>query len=606
MKNLKLLCLICFALFSCGKEDKISTTPNTNPPVIELDNFEPEIDPVNASVTGLVSDEAGKPLSGVQITLKDFNSTILSKTTDENGVFVFNQIPMNAAGTYILVKNEGFFNGSKRFFPKAGSQNYARIKLLAKNIIGTISSNSGGEVVGESGNKIIFPENSIITSSGEIYEGNVTVAARWISPDANNLAEIMPGDLQGVNSSYEEEALATYGMAAVELTGANGEALNLGNGQQAEVTFYLPPEMRADAPSEIPLWSFNEEFGLWQEEGTAILDDFKYVGQVSHFSFWNCDAPFPLVYVSGIILTENGAPFSNASVCVNIVNSSGNGACGGTDNNGYFAGKMPANEELTFSVNQGGCNFELASGSVFGPFSADTDLGIIELNDPDIIEITGTVLDCSGNPLTNGWLEFTLGNQTSFYTLQNDNSVSLSMYNCGNVTGLFVKGFNLDDLQESDLLTYPVSPSINIGEVTACGNGLDEYFTLTINGDSRTLNMVSHNDNAQAEPDATWLHAKSSNQDFIKYGFIGNDVGIYNDDDTDVFFGSVTFPNLGILDQECGGVPCGPSELIITEYGEIGEKIKGTFSGVATFYSNSGPNLEDASYSGAFEFYREF
>lgn len=606
MKKLTILSLLCFVFFSCRKDPNLTSTSNFNPPVIDLSNFNPEIEAVIASVAGLVSDEAGKPLSGVQVALNDFISNVSNTTTDENGAFVFNQIPMNAAGTYILVKKQGFFNGSTRFFPKEGSLNYTRIKLLAKNIIGTLSSSSGGEVVGESGNKISFPPNSVITSTGEIYNGNVTVAARWIDPTAVNLPEIMPGDLQGVNSDYEEMALVTYGMTAIELTGTNGEELNLGNGQQAEVTFYLPPEMREDAPSEIPLWSFNEEFGLWQEEGIAVFDDFKYVGQVSHFSFWNCDAPFPLIYISGKIVDENGTPLSNVTVCANFVNGNGYGACGDTDNNGYFNGKMPASEELFFSIKLGDCSFDI--GSVYGPFTSNTNLGVINASNPDIeiVEISGNIIDCSGNPLTNGFVKFTLGNQTTFQYLNDESEISFSMANCDEATGLLVTGINMNDFQQSDPLTFPVSSSIDLGEIVACGNGLDEYFILTINGDSRTFPFISHDNDAQAEPGATWILVEDTNQDFLIYGFNGNKVGVYDDDGIDIFYGSVTFPNLGVLDQECGGVPCGPTELIITEYGQIGEKIKGTFSGIATFINNSGPNLEDASYSGSFEFYREF
>jgi hypothetical protein len=35
------------------------------------------------------------------------------------------------------------------------------------------------------------------------------------------------------------------------------------------------------------LWSFDEAKGLWKEEGQAIKTGSNYVGDVSHFSFWN-------------------------------------------------------------------------------------------------------------------------------------------------------------------------------------------------------------------------------------------------------------------------------------------------------------------------------
>ena len=32
----------------------------------------------------------------------------------------------------------------------------------------------------------------------------------------------------------------------------------------------------------------------------------EYSGEVGHFSFWNCDAPFPLVEICGKVITSDG------------------------------------------------------------------------------------------------------------------------------------------------------------------------------------------------------------------------------------------------------------------------------------------------------------
>ena len=87
-------------------------------------------------------------------------------------------------------------------------------------------------------------------------------------------------------------------MMAVELQGASGESLNIAEGSTATLTFPIPQEILGNAPAEIPLWSFNENLGLWVEESVASLQGSNYVGEVSHFSFWNCDAPFELVELS--------------------------------------------------------------------------------------------------------------------------------------------------------------------------------------------------------------------------------------------------------------------------------------------------------------------
>ena len=49
------------------------------------------------------------------------------------------------------------------------------------------------------------------------------------------------------------------------------------------------------APETINLWYFDEENGYWKEEGQAIKDGNKYVAEVTHFTWWNCDILFDAI-----------------------------------------------------------------------------------------------------------------------------------------------------------------------------------------------------------------------------------------------------------------------------------------------------------------------
>ena len=159
MKKITLFSLLFLVFFSCRKDvdEQMDTTTYYNPDTINLDDFHPKIVPVTASLAGVVYDENGQPVIGATVTLNDNNSHIFNSTTDDRGSFVFRQVDMNAAGTFVLAKKDGYFNGSNRFFPKEGSQNYANIKMLTKTSIGTFASNSGGEVSNSEGIKISFP-----------------------------------------------------------------------------------------------------------------------------------------------------------------------------------------------------------------------------------------------------------------------------------------------------------------------------------------------------------------------------------------------------------------------------------------------------------------
>ena len=45
----------------------------------------------------------------------------------------------------------------------------------------------------------------------------------------------------------------------------------------------------ANGPSSIPLWHFNETYGIWVQQGIATKKGTIYEAEVNHFSTWNLD-----------------------------------------------------------------------------------------------------------------------------------------------------------------------------------------------------------------------------------------------------------------------------------------------------------------------------
>jgi len=146
----------------------------------------------------------------------------------------------------------------------------------------------GGTIETNDGAKVTFGSNTIIDSNGNLYNGSVSVYAHWYDPTSEDLSLTMPGDLRATDALGNEVQLATFGMLAVELETPDGQPLNISEGNTAELTFPLE-ELADGAPNEIPLWYLDEESGIWKEEGQATKVGNTYVGEVSHFSFWNCD-----------------------------------------------------------------------------------------------------------------------------------------------------------------------------------------------------------------------------------------------------------------------------------------------------------------------------
>ena len=167
--------------------------------------------------------------------------------------------------------------------------NYTVIQMLTRFEAGVIDNSTGGVVTLENGSQLTLPADGVANRDGSPYSGAVHVKMNSIDPASLDLFEQMPGNLSGFGLEGELAAMASYGMLMVELESENGTLLQMAEGKEAELQFAVPDKLLADAPSQIPLWYFDEEEGYWYEEGSAVLQFDKYIGKVSHFSTWNCD-----------------------------------------------------------------------------------------------------------------------------------------------------------------------------------------------------------------------------------------------------------------------------------------------------------------------------
>ncbi|MBK8566206.1 MAG: hypothetical protein IPN76_23405 [Saprospiraceae bacterium] len=402
-----LFATLLVAVFACRKDVDEVTTEETNyvPPILE--KWEQPVAPVTGTLIVFVGNEAGGPVPNAKVKLGN-----LTLSTDQYGHAFFRDANMNAEGTFIKVENSAYFTGSRRFFPVDGAETRVKVELIAKQFDQSFASQLGGVVEVPGGASITFPENSIRKANGSPYNGMVKVAARWLDPTNPRTLDRMPGNLQGINSVGEEVVLATYGMVVAELQDEDGNPLNILEGKTASIRMPVPASQLANAPGEIPLWSYYEEYGVWAEEGKATLQNGVYVGEVSHFSFWNCDYPYPLVNFTATFVDENGDPLVN--YWVTLTPSNGWAGSGITDNNGTTSGKVPKDEAFTLEVLDQ-CGDVLYTLSV-GPFTDDADLGNVVVPNSMLNSTTlsGQLVDCNAQPVLNGIAIIQSGNQT-FY-----------------------------------------------------------------------------------------------------------------------------------------------------------------------------------------------
>lgn len=463
--------LIVVLISSCQRELSSNTLMPT--PSQEL---------VATTIVGRITDEQNKPIMGATVKAGT-NSTV----TDANGNFKIANANVYAQAAVVKVEKAGYFKGSRTFYARQYQEQYVDIILLTKQSVGEIPSTTGGSITLGNGSALTLPSNSVVNaSSGASYSGPVAVAMAWIDPTSPNLQRQMPGDLRGIDANNVEQGLKSYGMLDVELTGTNGEKLQIAAGKKASLSFPLPTAVQGSAPSSIALWSFNDATGIWQQEGNAVRTGNFYKAEVGHFSFWNCDAPFPLANFDAVFTDQNQQPLKN--VLVSIIMANGYTACSWTDSSGYIYGKVPSNENLTLQLKSDyDCATPFFTQNI-SPMATGTNntLGHITVTivAASAVTVSGTVVDCSNLPFSNGFVDIKVGAFKNYRAaLSNTGSFSLSFVDCSSTPTITYCATNLSSSQQSAPVSAVLAAGNNtLGQISACGISTEKFIHYTLDG----------------------------------------------------------------------------------------------------------------------------
>jgi len=488
MNNVKYLLIpivLIFLSVSCKKDkDEIFEGVNEQPAAtLNLGAT------LTASFTGQVLDQSGYPISGATVQLSNEASS-----TDENGIFNFKDVAVKEKLAFVKVEKAGYFSSGRSLIPTASAINHLKLILLEKELTSTIPSGESQSVSLSSGAAVDF-QGKYVTADGSPYEGDVKVYMTYLSPSSTQTQLEMPGMLYAQNSNNEAGVLTTYGMIGVELEGDQGQALQIAAESNATIHMPLDPAQTNHSPDEIPLWFFDDEAGYWIEDGQATLQGGEYVGVVKHFTFWNCDAFNDVTTLSGYTLTANGDTLANQAlqITAGTMNSSGQ-----TNSDGSYFSYIPSNTLIEFAMIDD-CEIPVDVGSC-GPFASGTD-NLYDMIIPEtvleIIIIKGSLVDCVGDPLTNGYVSL-LTNTYSSYGVVTNGSFSIAITNCTSNTNMDLHAYDFDANLQSEVLTYAISaPATFVGEIQVCEGGvaITQILSYSIDGNSDieyTSNIECH------------------------------------------------------------------------------------------------------------------
>lgn len=527
---------------------------------------------VQRNFHGLVLATNGTPVSGATVTIG--SATV---QTNSKGLFVIKNADVKENFAYVKVTKAGFVNGSRTMVPTNGS-NRINIMMIPATNTSTIASGATATVSLPNGTKVKF-DGSFKDASGNAYSGNVNVAMFHLKSSDQYLNELMPGSLLANSTAGNARIMETFGMLHVQLTGTSGQNLQIANGHTAEMTVAIDASQTSTAPATIPLWAFNETTGIWQEEGSATKVGNAYVGNVSHFSWWNCDAQFPQAILNVHIQNSTAQPLSN--VTVKLFRQNQNSTSAITEGNGNASGIIPAGENLTLKIYDA-CNNVIMTNNI-GPFTNNSNntLPAITISQSlsNTITITGTLKDCSGNNVTNGVANLSYASSTNYFsnysTQVTNGSFSFNVLSCASSQQLTFSGADFANLQTTgDINFTATSPTTNLGNLTVC-TATTEFITSQTDAQAIKyfISPINAGGNSQSPAPIPGFYVSSQNAATGSFSLSSQNLP-----------GVGTFTSNFSLESSGGFINANGNNLTlqISNYGAIGQYIDFTINGTYT------------------------
>lgn len=563
---------MCVFFFSCQKDFSGSNGTGS-----ETADFTSKV--TASLVSGFVTNDNNNAVMGATVRLG--TNTV---TTDKYGYFEFRNTEVIKTAALVTVTHSGYFNGIKTFIGANNKGAFFRVKLIPKTTAGSFNAATGGSVQLTNGLRITLPASGVMNANTlAYYTGNVSVSASWLDPSSLDLPLTMPGDLRGISTDGALKALTTYGMIAVELRGSAGELLQVATGSKAGIEMPIPPTHIATAPATIPLWYFDEAKGLWKEEGQATKTGSSYIGDVSHFSFWNCDVPNNYVQLTCTIQDNNGNPVAHAYVRLSETGNPNNAAGGFTDSAGYVGGAVPPNKTLVMNVYASYSCFTPAYTQSVTTTNQNIALGVINIPAGTLASVSGNLTTCNNTPVTDGYIMMLYNNQYFRKTVTAAGAFNFTTALCGASQPVSFVAVDNAAQQQGSLVNYTLVTGNNpVGTLQACGTAIPEFLNYSINGGA-TVNFTPPGDSLAYYPNATSAFSIYANRagttSFATLQATLNGIAP-GSSQTLISFRALQLPQQPTIPN--------PITVNITEFGNVGQFISGNFSG--TLADPSPPN----------------
>jgi hypothetical protein len=334
-------------------------------------------------VSGIVTDENNYPLSGVEVSLGD--ETVV---TTETGTFVLDEYEKEYDDAIVSFKKTGFYSTTGRV-EKLEEVNQIQVSMIKSGFVSNYVSNgtgfsnqNGGKLRLSDGSEIEFESGSLESSSGF-----TSIGMTLITPEQYMFSSLVPG--QDLKAEYDgkEYQLMAYGLYFIEIYDTNSKA-SASITSPATLKTAIPAADVNYMPDEMELWSFNEDKGVWQFEGTAAKEGSFYVGEVGHFSAWLIGmSTDKTATVKGSVIDRSGRGINGQIVRVSQTSAV-------TDKDGNYKVVVPAAQEFVVGMKYKGFEIKMDAGPLNAGEVLEMDLSV-----PAMTIVTGEIKNCNDEPI---------------------------------------------------------------------------------------------------------------------------------------------------------------------------------------------------------------
>jgi|GEM_PF-4774454 len=247
--------------------------------------------PALTIITGEITSVDLEPLEGVTANVVNDDFISVSGT---DGRIVLGDAPSGVPIVVQLTK-PGYALQTVRITPdKDSDENFfaaSMVPLEEPVVVPTIEA--GTDMTGKFGTRVTLPVDALVDSNGDVVTGNVELSMTPLDVSSDEIFAF-PGGFDGLRPTGELGSLISFGVADFTFT-QNGETLQMMPGKSAEIEI---PVTNADVElgDIIPLWTLDEETGLWIEEGTGEIiassespSGLAMITSTGHFSWKNID-----------------------------------------------------------------------------------------------------------------------------------------------------------------------------------------------------------------------------------------------------------------------------------------------------------------------------